>query len=285
MPDTTEPSISASVAGTSVLTESPLLYTKLRVPSTASALLPRPRLASQLELRSDGLLTLLSAPAGFGKTTLVASWFRQQSQPVAWVTLDEQDNDPILFWRYLIAALQEIDGRLGRQAQAALATPPLVTLESAVALLINDFAAYSAPETTVPVVLDDFQWIHNGVIHQSLNFLLQHQPPQLHLFLLTRADPPLSLARLRVEGRLVELRATDMRLSLPEMTTFLNEVMALGLSDETLALLAEQTEGWMAGIQLAARSLHLRDEAAAASRLQSIAGARQHVFAYLMEEV
>jgi LuxR family maltose regulon positive regulatory protein len=279
-----QPPISSPVPD-SIAVQAPLLYTKLRVPSTTPALLSRPRLTSQLKLRPDGLLTLLSAPAGFGKTTLVASWFKQQSQPVAWLTLDEQDNDPILFWRYFIAALQGVDDRLGGQAQSALATPSLVALESAVALLINDFATRVAPETTVPVVLDDFHWIHNGIIHQSLTYLLQHQPAQLHLFFLTRADPPLSLARLLVEGRLVELRAADMRLSLPEMAAFFNEVMALSISDEALTLLAEQTEGWMAGIQLAARSLRQRGAADATSQLQGMAGARRHVFAYLVEEV
>jgi len=285
MSDVIEPPISASSTGSTVVTESPLLFTKLRMPGTTPALLLRPQLTSQLELRPDGLLTLISAPAGFGKTTLVASWFQQQGQPVAWLALDEQDNDPILFWRYLLAALQAVDDRLGRQAQAALATPSMVTLESAVALLINDFAIHIAPETTVPIVLDDFHWIHSGIIHQSLNYLLQHQPPQLHLFLLTRADPPLPLARLRVEGRLVELRAAEMRLSHLEMAVFFNGVMSLGLSDETLAVLAEQTEGWMAGIQLAARSLREQDGAAATRQLKGMAGAKRHVFAYLMEEV
>lgn len=265
--------------------ESPLLHTKLRIPSPTSTLLSRPRLTRQLNLQPNGYLTLLSAPAGFGKTTLVTDWVRQQNNPVAWLTLDEQDNDPILFWRYLIAALQTVDGRLGQQAQATLTTITRVSLETAVTLLINDMINYITPDTILTLVLDDFHWIRSATIHQSLNYLLQHQPPQLHLLLLTRADPSLSLARLRVEGRLAELRAADLRLTPEEMAAFFNEVMALNLNDEDLRLLAEQTEGWVAGLQLAALSLRQRGTAEAARLLQTSAGVRQHVFAYLIEEV
>ncbi len=267
------------------VTESPLLYTKLRIPGSTPTLLSRPRLIDQLHLQPNGHLTLLSAPAGFGKTTLVIDWIRRQSTPVAWLTLDEQDNDPILFWRYFIVALQAVDGRFGQRAQAALAAFTRISLETAVTFLINDIVSYTAPETILTLVLDDFHWIRSGAVHQSLNYLLQHQPPQLHLLLLTRADPPLSLARLRVEGRLVELRAADLRLNPAEMAVFLTQVMALDISEEALHLLAEQTEGWAAGLQLAALSLRQRSPADAARLLQTFTGIRQHVFAYLMEEV
>ena len=265
--------------------ESPLLHTKLRVPGSTPTLLSRPRLTRQLNLQSNGYLTLLSAPAGFGKTTLVTDWVRQQTNPVAWLTLDEQDNDPILFWRYLIAALQTVDGRLGQQAQATLAAFTRVSLETAVTFLINDVINYIMPDTILTLVLDDFHWIRTASIHQSLNYLLQHQPPQLHILLLTRADPSLSLARVRVEGRLVELRAADLRLTAEEMVTFFNEVMALNLHEVDLRLLAEQTEGWAAGLQLAALSLRQRGTGEAAHLLQTSAGVRQHVFTYLIEEV
>jgi LuxR family transcriptional regulator, maltose regulon positive regulatory protein len=285
IPDSQNTLNAASVPGPKLVTESPLLFTKLRAPSATPALLARPQLTDRLNSRPDRLLTLLSAPAGFGKTTLVASWIQQQADPAAWLTLDEQDNDPVLFWRYFIAALQAVDDRLGRRAEAALAAPSIATLETAVALLINDIVDTAAPDMALPVVLDDFHWIHNATIHQSLNYLLQHQPPQLHLFLLTRADPPLSLARMRVEGRLVELRAADLRLSRPEMTAYFSQVMALELPDEVLTQLVEQTEGWAAGIQLAALSLRQRGAADASGQLQSMTGARRHVFAYLVEEV
>ncbi|MBK8989243.1 MAG: hypothetical protein IPM39_24795 [Chloroflexi bacterium] len=268
-----------------MLMESPLLHTKLRSPGATPTLLSRPRLSSQLHLQSNGFLTLVSAPAGFGKTTLVTDWLRQQNRPAAWLTLDEQDNDPVLFWRYLIAALQVVDERLGLRALAALGTLARVSLETAVTYLLNDIVSHIPADTILTLVVDDFHWIHSAAIFQSLNYLLQHQPPQLHLVLLTRADPPLSLARLRVAGRLVELRAADLRMTPPEMAAFLNQVMALDISDDTLELLAQQTEGWPAGLQLAALSLRQRGAVEAAQLVQSFAGVRQHVFAYLMEEV
>lgn len=267
------------------VTESPLLRTKLRIPSSTPTLLSRPRLINRLHLRPNGCLTLLSAPAGFGKTTLVADWVRQQDTPVAWLTLDEQDNDPVLFWRYLIAALQLGDERIGQRAQAALAPFGKVSLEAAVTLLINDIIEHTPPEATLSLILDDFHWIHTASIHQSLNFLLQHQPPQLHLLLLTRADPPLSLARLRVAGRLIELRAADLRLTTTEMAAFFTQVMALNISEEDLHLLAQKTEGWAAGLQLVALSLNERGAAAATRLVQNFAGVKRHVFVYLMEEV
>ncbi len=266
-------------------TESPLLHTKLRLPVSIPTLLSRSRLIDRLSLQPNGYLTLLSAPAGFGKTTLAVDWIRQQNNPAAWLTLDEQDNDPILFWRYLVAALQAVDARLGARSQAVLSAPARVSLETAVTLLINDIITFIPPDTMLILVLDDFHWIHNAVIHQSLNYLLQNQPAQLHLLLLTRADPPLSLARLRVEGRLMELRAADLRLTLPEVITFLAQKTALDIPTEIAELLAEQTEGWVAGLQLAALSLRQRKLTDATRLAQTFAGARQHVFAYLMEEV
>lgn len=265
--------------------ESPLLHSKFNIPRTTTTLLARPRLSSRLSQQPNGTLTLLSAPAGFGKTTLVVDWLRQQERPAAWLALDEQDNDPILFWRYLIAAVQQADGRLGQRAGATLAVPGRASWETAVTLLLNDLVSHLPADNPLSLVLDDFHWIHTAAIHQSLNYLLQHQPPQLHLILVTRADPPLSLARLRVTGRLVELRAADLRLTPAEIATYLNQVMALDISDEGLRLLAEQTEGWAAGLQLAALSLRQRAAGETARLVQSFAAARQHVFAYLVEEV
>lgn len=267
------------------VTESPLLHTKLRAPVTIPTLLTRPRLLNQLSLHPNGYLTLLSAPAGFGKTTLALDWIRQQPYPAAWLTLDEQDNDPILFWRYLVAALQVVDARLGTRAQAVLASPTRVSLETAVTLLINDLLTHLPPDARLILVLDDFHWIHNAAIFQSLNYLLQHQPQQFHLLLLTRADPPLSLARLRVEGRLVELRAADLRLTPPEITAFFTQKLSLNISDTAVDLLAAQTEGWAAGLQLAALSMRQQGVADVSRLVQTLGNVRQHVFAYLMEEV
>lgn len=265
--------------------EGPLLHTKLRVPRSTPTLLSRPRLTTQLGPQPEGRLTLLSAPAGFGKTTLVTDWIRQQNSPVAWLTLDEQDSDPVLFWRYLIAALRVVDARLGLQSEAILAAYSRASLETVVTFLINDITDHINPDTPLTLVLDDFHWIHTASVHQSLNYLLQHQPPQLHIMLLTRADPPLSLARLRVEGRLVELRAADLRLTPEETTSFLNQVMALDVPEAALQPLLEQTEGWAAGLQLIALSLRQRGVEDATRLLEIVSGVRQHVFAYLMEEV
>ncbi len=265
--------------------ESQLLYTKLLIPSPTPTLLTRPRLTKQMNFQSNGFLTLLSAPAGFGKTTLVSDWIRQENKPAAWLALDEYDNDPILFWRYLITALQMVDERLGLRALGALTALTKVPLERIVTILINDIVNYIPTDKILTLVLDDFHWIHNAEIHQSLSYFLQHQPPQLHLILLTRADPPLSLARLRVEGRLVELRAADLRLTPVEMTVYLNEVMGLEVSAELLALLTEKIEGWAAGLQLAALSLRQRTPADAERLMHTFSGLRQHVFVYLMEEV
>ena len=265
--------------------ESPLLHNKLRIPALTPTLLTRPRLSNKMHFQSNGFLTLLSAPAGFGKTTLVSDWVRQENNPTAWLTLDEYDNDPVLFWRYLITALQIVDKRLGVQSLAVLHAFTKVPLETIVTILINDIDNYLPTDKILTLILDDFHWIHNAAIHQSLSYLLQHQPPQLHLILLTRADPPLSLARLRVEGRLVELRAADLRLTPAEMAAYFNEVMRLEVSTEVLSLLAEKIEGWVAGLQLAALSIRQQTPADAERLVHTFSGLRQHVFAYLMEEV
>ena len=277
VPSTTLPAI---IAG-----DRPLLHTKLHVPGCTPTLLSRSRLTSKLQSRPNMSLTLLTAPAGFGKTTLVAEWLNQQTLPAAWLTLDEQDNDPVLFWRYLITALQGIDERIGQQALAVLATFPRYSLETVITFLLNDIMNQSTGNEAFILVLDDFHWIHNAVIYQSFNYLLQHQPEQLHIILLTRADPPLSLARLRVEGRLVELRSADLRMTQEEAATFFSEVMEAALPPEELQLLIEQTEGWAAGLQLAALSMRQRDSDGAKQHIQSFARVRQHVFAYMMEEV
>jgi LuxR family transcriptional regulator, maltose regulon positive regulatory protein len=266
-------------------TENPLLRTKFLRPHTATALLARPRLTQQLNRQPDGGLTLLSAPAGFGKTTLVVNWLRQQNHPAAWLTLDEQDNDPILFWRYLTAALQQADERLGSRAGAVLTLTGRVSLETAVILLLNDITTHLPDGQPFYLVLDDFHWIHSAAVHQSLNLLLQRQPSQLRLLLLTRADPPLPLARLRVEGRLLELRAADLRLTEAEVAAYLNQVLALEISGDILTLLTERVEGWVAGLQLVGLSLQQQDVVDADRLAQTFAGAQRHIFAYLMEEI
>ena len=283
-----EPGWRASVAATQPETTRSLpglLHTKLFVPGATSTLLSRPRLNSTLASQLGGSLALVCAPAGYGKTTLVCDYLRQQSDPAAWLTVDAQDNDPVQFWRYLVAALQSTLPELGLQAKAMLAMVTPLSMEAVATSVINDISGQVPANGRLTLVLDDFHWIQTAAIFQSLNFLLQHQPRQLRLVLLTRSDPPLSLARLRVEGRLLELRAGELRLTLGEIETLLNGIMSLALPQEPLQQLAEQTEGWAAGLQLAALSLRRNSDATAARLLERLASADEHVFAYLVEEV
>ena len=195
---------------------------------------------------------MVSAPAGFGKTTLVAAWAQQQPLPVGWLSLDAGDNDPNRFLAYLVAALQSADPNLGRELRAALAGGQAPPIEAAAIMLINDLAQL---QQDVLLVLDDFHVIEEPRIEQALATLVAHQPPQLHLLIATREDPPLPLARLRAQGRLVELRAQELRFSPDEAATFLTEGMGLALSPQQAADLDARIEGWIAGLQLAGLSL------------------------------
>lgn len=270
-----------------------ILQTKLYLPPLRPSLVGRPELLHRLNRPQEGQVTVLSAPAGFGKTSLIAEWAGQKDEtfpcgrPIAWLSLDEGDNDLVRFWRYVVAALQTVQPAIGQAAEPLLAAvkgsgrdcEPLLTL------LINDMTATTRPGEQLWLVLDDYHLIHAGPIHESLHFLLQHQPPLLHLLILSRTDPPLSLARLRVEGRLLELRAADLRFSLAETEQFLNQVMGLGLPAEAIITLANRTEGWAAALQLAALSLKGMSQAEAASFVGGFAGYDQHLFSYLVEEV
>lgn len=266
-------------------TGSPLLSTKLRVPECTPTLLSRSRLITELSRGPAGAVTLLSAPAGFGKTTLVADWVRRQDGPVAWLALDEHDNDPVLFWRYLIAALQTVNPQLGQRSQAVLASQLGTSLETVVTLLVNDIVSVVEPGRTLILVLDDFYWIRNATIHKSINYLLQHQPQQLHVMLLTRADPTLPLARLRVEGRLQELRVAELRLTPEETASYLEQFVPQMIAPSALEILIQQTDGWVAGIQLAGLSLRQVDAVHTERLVRTLAGAKHHIFAFLLEEV
>jgi len=260
-----------------------LLTTKLYLPSTPLTIVPRPRL---LELVTQALkrpLTLISAPAGFGKTTLLREWrlsLAGGSFPLAWLTLDNDDNDPNRFLRYLFAALQTIHPGLDETSLAALQlqqTPPTNVLLTP---LINEISSLSVP---FALVLDDYHVITSPSVHEILRFLLDHLPPVMHLVLLTRADPPLPLPLLRARGQLTEIRALDLRFLPGEAEAFLNEVMGLGLSKVDIAALEARTEGWIAGLQLAALSLrHLSDKPAFVA---AFAGDDRHVMDYLLQEV
>ncbi len=274
----------------------PVLATKLYAPLARKNVVARPRLIVRLNEnlpsgREPGL-TLISAPAGFGKTTLVGEWVAGAAQlapPVrtAWLSLDAGDNDPARFLTYLIAALQTIAPSVGAGVLAVLQAPQAPAIESILTVVLNDLTALPAP---VVLVLDDYHVIEAAPVNQALTFLLDHLPPQLHLVLATREDPDLPLARLRARGRLTELRAADLRFTAAEAADFLNAGMGLRLAAADIAALEARTEGWIAGLQLAALALrgpmswpgHAAD---AASFIRAFSGSHHFVLDYLVEEV
>jgi LuxR family maltose regulon positive regulatory protein len=265
----------------------PILTTKLYVPTSRPGVVLRPSLIARLdEGLSAGLkLILISAPAGFGKTTLLSEWLGscQQREPrigAAWLSLDEGDSDPSRFLTYLISALQTIVPDIGDGLLAALQSPQPPPIESLLAALVNEI-------TTIPnrlvLVLDDCHVVESQPVDHALAFLLEHLPPQVHLVIATREDPSLPLARLRARAQLTELRAADLRFTPAEAAEFLNQAMGLGLSEEDINALEARTEGWIAGLQMAAISLQGRPDAS--SFIQSFTGSHHFVLDYLLEEV
>ena len=225
-------------------------------------------------------LTLISAPAGFGKTTLVSEWVAGCSQPVAWLSLDEGDNDLARFLAYLVAALQTIAANIGEGVLGMLQSPQPPPTELILTTLLNEITAI--PDHFI-LVLDDYHVIDSKPVDEALTFLLEHLPPQMHLVITTREDPHLPLARLRARGQLTELRAADLRFTPAEASEFLNQVMGLNLSAEDITALETRTEGWIAGLQLAALSMQGRSDAA--SFIKSFTGSHHFILDYLVEEV
>jgi LuxR family maltose regulon positive regulatory protein len=259
----------------------PLLLTKLSLPSHRRLLVPRRTLSDRIGEGADRKLTLLSAPAGFGKSTLLGAWAAAASaagRPVAWLSLDSRDNDPARFWRYVLEALSSLQPATG--GAAALfelpQAPPIVTVLTA---MINDFAV----PADVTLVLDDYHLIESPAVHEAMIFVLDNLPARLHLVIATRADPPLPLSRLRARGDLLELRAADLRFGDAEAQTYLNQVMGLGLSAEQVAGLVARTEGWVGGLQMAA--LAIRGHSDIDRFIATFAGSNRHVTDYLAEEV
>lgn len=260
----------------------PLLSTKFYVPQARPNGVSRPRLIERL---SEGLsagrkLTLISAPAGFGKTTLVSEWVTCCAPPVAWLSLDEGDSDPARFLAYVVAALQTIMPNIGERLLGVLQSPQPPPAESILTSLVNEI-------NTTPdhfgLVFDDYHLVDAQAVDQALTFLLEHLPPQMHLVIATREDPHLPLARLRAQGQLTELRAADLRFTASEAVEFLNQVMGLNLSEQDILALETRTEGWIAGLQLAA--LSMRGHKDAASFIKSFTGSHRFVMDYLIEEV
>lgn len=264
----------------------PLLTTKFYFPPLRQNLVRRPRLMNRLnaDLWHEGgflrKLTLVSASAGYGKTTLIADWLRSVESRVIWLSLDEDDNDPARFFMCLIAALQQVAADIGASAQALLQSPQPPPPETLLTALINEIAALPDPFI---LVLDDFHSIHTPSIHQQLTFLLEHQPPQMHLVILTREDPPLPLHRFRAGGLVLEIRQDDLRFTSEEAAYFLQIVMGFDLSSDQIAALTRRTEGWVVGLQLAGLSLQGRTDAQ--SFVQSFTGSNRFILDYLFEEI
>lgn len=261
----------------------PLLVTKTYRPLPHAQALPRHNLCAWLDAALENKLTLLCAPAGFGKTTLLSAWLdRLRDRQIAWLTLEASDNDPYRFWAYVLAALQQPQPGLLEDVLAALQSPAPPPLPVVVSSLINAVATRSTP---LLLVLDDYHVIRNEAIHGGLNDLLDHLPAHGRVVLTTREDPPLALARRRARGELAELRAANLRFDLDETAALLNAGLSLGLSPDDLSAIYRRTEGWAAGLHLAALSLQSRAPAERQAFVRSFSGNDQFIFDYLMDEV
>ena len=258
----------------------PILTTKLYVPPPRPHAVLRPRLTGRLNEGLHRKLTLISAPAGFGKTTLLGEWVAGCERPAAWLSLDEADSDPTRFLSYLVAALQTIAPNIGEGVLGALRSPQPPPTESILTSLLNEIS--TVPDDFV-LVLDDYHVVDSGAVDDALAFVLEHLPPRMHLIISTREDPQLPLARLRARGQLGELRAADLRFTPSEAAEFLEGVMGLDLSAEDIAALEDRTEGWIAGLQLAALSMRGREDVA--GFIRAFAGDNRYVVDYLVEEV
>lgn len=262
-----------------------LVQTKLVPPHLRPQLVARSRLLDRLDDGLSGKLTLVSAPAGCGKTTLVADWLRGQTARlgVAWVALDAGDNDPLRFWRYVLAACQTLDHEVGATARNLLRVWSRPDYERALTLLLNDFSQLTGKSV---LVLEDYHLITNAQIQEQLAFLLDHLPSLLHLVMITRSDPPLPLARLRVQNHLHELRADDLHFSLAETHTFLRQTLPFALPDEAVTRLHERTEGWVAGLHLLALALGRHSDAAQANvALTELNGQHRHLASFFGSEI
>jgi LuxR family transcriptional regulator, maltose regulon positive regulatory protein len=259
-----------------------ILSTKLFIPRPRTNLVSRPRLIERLNAGQDKKLTLIAAPAGFGKTTLLSEWIPRSPRCVTWLSLDEGDNSPARFWMYFIAALQTISPEIGRGIQAFVPSMQPHDIESILTVLINEINAFSDPFVHV---FDDYHLIDNTEIDHGLAYLIDHQPSNLHLIIATRENPHLPLARLRARDQFTELRASDLRFTPSEATEFLH-AMSLNLSAEDVHALEDRTEGWVAGLQLAALALGAMPEhKEAASFIKSFKGTHHFVMDYLIDEV
>ncbi len=264
----------------------PLVTTKFCLPILRKDRILRGRLIERLEAglwQGDGFvrrLTLVSAPAGFGKTTLVSEWLHRSKHAAAWLALDETDNDPVRFLAYVIAALRQIQPDFARATEAILQLPQPPPAEAMLGSLVNELSA--VPRSFI-LALDDYHLIHTPAIHQQLAFLLDHQPANMHVVVLTREDPLLPIARLRARGQLLELRQDDLRFTADETADFLQRGIGRSLGSEQIAALEHRTEGWIAGLQLAVISMQGHSDIS--DFIQAFTGSSRFILDYLLEEV
>jgi LuxR family maltose regulon positive regulatory protein len=257
-----------------------ILSTKLSIPPLRSRLVPRTRLIQKLNHGLECGFVLVSAPAGSGKSTLLSSWLGQQEYPAAWLSLDDQDNDPSRFLAYLTAAFRKIDPTIDETFDITLGFNLQPDVEVLLTPMINHLAQF---QHRFLIVLDDYHLIQDQVVHQVVNILLEHRPEQLHLVIATRADPPLSLARLRARCDMLELRMADLRFTLQEAADFLNHTMSLNVSSEDVARITNRTEGWIAGLQMAALSMQNVNDVS--GFITAFTGSHHYIYDYLIEEI
>jgi LuxR family maltose regulon positive regulatory protein len=257
-----------------------LLSTKLHIPQPRKVRVARQHLVTRLQHGLSQKLILISAPAGYGKTTLMCEWLAACGQPTAWVSLDKGDNDPARFWAYVIAALQGVFSSNGNTLPDLPSRPNLPPDETLLTELINELDKLSQP---LVLVLDDYHVIETQAIHDGLSFLLEHAPQHFHLVIATRADPPLPLARLRARSDMLELRLTDLRFTEQEAADFLNHTMGLHISPGDVARITTRTEGWVAGLQIAALSMQNSDDVS--GFITAFTGSHHYIFDYLLEEI
>jgi LuxR family maltose regulon positive regulatory protein len=258
----------------------PLLKTKLYIPTAPALRVIRSHLITRLDEVEKKSLTIISAPAGFGKTTLLAEWIAQTALPVAWLSLDNGDNDSYRFLSYLTETLESIHEDVGREARQLMLSSHMVPAHIILASLLNSLETLAEP---CVIVFDDYQFITEHAVHETTSYLLDHLPSNLHVVLATRADPPLQLGRLRAHDQLLELRTHDLRFTAEEAEVFLNDVMRLGLTLEDIESLETRTEGWAVGLQMAAISL--KDLPDRSSFIQTFSGSHRFVLDYLVQEV
>jgi LuxR family maltose regulon positive regulatory protein len=259
-----------------------VLHAKLLVPRLHATIIQRGDLLTRLDAGLTKKLTLVTAPTGFGKTTLVSTWIASRDFPSAWVTLDENDNDPARFWTYICSALRTFDSSLGKTTLSALATPQTTSFQNMLSPLINDLLRLK--ETHI-LVLDEYHTINSAQINKALSFLIQHLPETLHLVLISRSEPSLPLGILRARDQLMDITAADLRFDKSETQIFLHEALSTDIPPEIISRLHERTEGWVAGLRLAALSLQSRNAEEIEKLIETFSGSHRYISDYLIKEV